>query len=323
MERFIKYLHAKKKYGVDERKIVNIYKRVNDIATKNKCEYDNFHLLISEKDQIRTWLFENLSMGTICNYATALCHSVSSMDMQREKIQEIKRFYLDIGAESQRLKNKISGKTIREFIPKRNIKEINDIINKLNKSNTQVNEISEQELITETSCVKEINDSMNEVDKSNTQVKETSDQKVITAKSNHYILNALADWSETGKWNDSVDTRSVTEFLKPLFQLKPEIFNFKNNNKIKSRMISRPLRRAVWNKYVGEHVGSRLCFCCELSVVSQLTFEVGHVVSVLEGGTMTAENLRPICSSCNRSMGSMNMIRFVKIQGLKGVKNFM
>ena len=121
----------------------------------------------------------------------------------------------------------------------------------------------------------------------------------------------------------SVDTRSVTEFLKPLFQLKPEIFNFKNNNKVKSRMISRPLRRAVWNKYVGEHVGSRLCFCCELSVVSQLTFEVGHVVSVLEGGTMTAENLRPICSSCNRSMGSMNMIRFVKIQGLKGVKNFM
>ena len=97
---------------------------------------------------------------------------------------------------------------------------------------------------------------------------------------------------------------------------------FSNNSKIKSRMISRPLRRAVWNKHVGEHVGSHLCFCCDLSVVSQLTFEVGHVISVFEGGTLDVENLRPICSSCNQSMGSMNMIRFIKIQNLKGTKNF-
>ena len=134
---------------------------------------------------------------------------------------------------------------------------------------------------------------------------------------------ALTEWSKTGKWNEIVNTQSVTEFLRPLFELKPEIFNFKSNSKTKSRMISRPLRREVWNKYVGEHVGSRLCFCCDLSIISQLTFEVGHVVSVFEGGTLSVENLRPICSSCNRSMGSMNMIRFIKIQNLKGTKNFM
>ena len=93
MERFIHYLHSKNMYGQDKQRIVNVYKRINDIVTNHKHEYDNFHVLIKEKEQIKKWLFENLSMSTICYYTSALCHSISSMDIKQEKIKEIKRLF--------------------------------------------------------------------------------------------------------------------------------------------------------------------------------------------------------------------------------------
>lgn len=39
-------------------------------------------------------------------------------------------------------------------------------------------------------------------------------------------------------------------------------------------------------------------------------WEAGHIMSVKEGGTDTLDNLRPICKSCNRSMGTENMDAF-------------
>ena len=56
--------------------------------------------------------------------------------------------------------------------------------------------------------------------------------------------------------------------------------------------------------------------------MSQFFFEVGHVVSVHDNGDLSIENLRPICGLCNRSMGTMNMVEFIKAQKLSGLKNF-
>ena len=42
-------------------------------------------------------------------------------------------------------------------------------------------------------------------------------------------------------------------------------------------------------------------------------FEAGHIIAERCGGPTNIENLRPICSLCNRSMGLKNMIDFMKI----------
>jgi hypothetical protein len=42
--------------------------------------------------------------------------------------------------------------------------------------------------------------------------------------------------------------------------------------------------------------------------VTPFTFEVGHNVPRSKGGTDNLDNLRPICSSCNKSMGNQYTI---------------
>ena len=63
--------------------------------------------------------------------------------------------------------------------------------------------------------------------------------------------------------------------------------------------------------YIGREKGVGNCFCCNSEIDSK-HFECGHVIPISKGGPDTIENLRPICSLCNRSMGSKNMGEFMK-----------
>jgi 5-methylcytosine-specific restriction endonuclease McrA len=47
-----------------------------------------------------------------------------------------------------------------------------------------------------------------------------------------------------------------------------------------------------------------------------VAFECGHVISEFNGGTNKLNNLKPICVSCNSSMGTQNMDEFIKNCGL-------
>ena len=87
--------------------------------------------------------------------------------------------------------------------------------------------------------------------------------------------------------------------------------------------ISHALRRLVWNTYIQQHIGEHKCLCCELTMMTQLDFECGHVVSVYNGGTLQLDNLRPICSACNRSMNYRNMVEFMREQNMPGLKLFL
>jgi 5-methylcytosine-specific restriction endonuclease McrA len=80
--------------------------------------------------------------------------------------------------------------------------------------------------------------------------------------------------------------------------------------------ISKTLRQLVWNRYIGARHGLGWCWCCRSTQISAFAFECGHVVSESDGGATTVENLRPICSLCNRSMGTKNMISFQKDNGM-------
>ena len=86
--------------------------------------------------------------------------------------------------------------------------------------------------------------------------------------------------------------------------------------KLIRKTIPLALKRIVWNKYIGEEIGKTQCLCCKLTDISQMNFSCGHIVSVHNGGCVNPENLKPICSSCNSSMGTQNMDEFIQIYGL-------
>jgi 5-methylcytosine-specific restriction endonuclease McrA len=72
------------------------------------------------------------------------------------------------------------------------------------------------------------------------------------------------------------------------------------------------IRQAVWNKYIGKLTEGK-CYCCGITEISAFNFEAGHVVAENCGGLITVENLRPICSSCNKSMNDEDMRKYVAI----------
>lgn len=86
----------------------------------------------------------------------------------------------------------------------------------------------------------------------------------------------------------------------------------KNRGGYKKKAIPKGVRTHVWNEYIGKEKGEGLCYCCGKNVIDKAAFEAGHVVPEVKGGAATPENLRPICGSCNRSMGDTDMREYAK-----------
>jgi hypothetical protein len=80
-----------------------------------------------------------------------------------------------------------------------------------------------------------------------------------------------------------------------------------NNNKIPAKV-----RQKVWNTYIGELIGKILCPLCQITFITCFEFCCAHVLANHHGGTNSIDNLRAICSLCNLSMGTHNMIDFIK-----------
>ena len=82
------------------------------------------------------------------------------------------------------------------------------------------------------------------------------------------------------------------------------VIDFKKKHKRKP--MNKALRYYVWNNTFGERVAYGPCCCCSREITQQ-TFEVGHVISVANGGRDNFDNLRTVCRACNSSMGSKDM----------------
>jgi competence ComEA-like helix-hairpin-helix protein len=81
------------------------------------------------------------------------------------------------------------------------------------------------------------------------------------------------------------------------------------------------VRNAVWSKYIGSSY-TGLCFCCNYEPVTKTNYECGHIISEKHGGKIHLLNLRPICSACNKSIGSKNMEKFMEQYGFVKSKNW-
>jgi hypothetical protein len=87
-------------------------------------------------------------------------------------------------------------------------------------------------------------------------------------------------------------------------------------SKPKKRAIPKKVKQEVWKSYIGAEKGIALCTCCETTQIAQMDFHCGHVISEAHGGTITVKNLRPICASCNASMGTTDYDTFkLKMKG--------
>ena len=127
--------------------------------------------------------------------------------------------------------------------------------------------------------------------------------------------------------NENVNfKKEIIDLKNENVNLKKEIADLKNNtvssdkNSQKSKKhtkrenIPQILRYSVWKKYFNKNNEGK-CICCKNNTISITNFDCGHITSNKDGGKIHIDNLRPICKTCNSSMGTTNMDVFIKKYG--------
>ena len=76
--------------------------------------------------------------------------------------------------------------------------------------------------------------------------------------------------------------------------------------------IPKVLKKTIWNEYVGKIHRHAICICCCDNMIENDDCHYGHIISEADGGETNINNLLPICSKCNGSMGKRNMGDFIK-----------
>jgi hypothetical protein len=82
------------------------------------------------------------------------------------------------------------------------------------------------------------------------------------------------------------------------------------STKPKKKSIPKVVKDLSWNKWIGEDVARAKCMCCGVNEIKMSSFHCGHVIAEANGGKLSIENLKPICSACNLSMRTENMDEF-------------
>jgi hypothetical protein len=77
------------------------------------------------------------------------------------------------------------------------------------------------------------------------------------------------------------------------------------------KAIPKKIRGEVWLTQFGDATTGS-CYCCKIALGIFDIWHAGHMVSRANGGADTANNLRPVCGSCNLSMGTEDMEAFKK-----------
>ena len=97
------------------------------------------------------------------------------------------------------------------------------------------------------------------------------------------------------------------------FVLNNAVPEYKGKGKTISKTIPLSLKKAVWERWMGMGEGEAKCPVCKVTMIYQISFHCGHIVAKSRGGLNTVDNLKPICQSCNSSMGNQNMDDFIHL----------
>jgi hypothetical protein len=77
----------------------------------------------------------------------------------------------------------------------------------------------------------------------------------------------------------------------------------------KRKQIPKMIRSRVWHIYHKDSIKGE-CYCCKRELDAFDAWHAGHIVPHANGGADIPSNLRPVCASCNTSMGTENMDEF-------------
>lgn len=176
----------------------------------------------------------------------------------------------------------------------------------------------------------EIRNKNNEIEKLKQETKDLEQENKILIEECNEIKNlskllqsGLMDIKD-GKMKDEkilIHEETLQKVMKIVNKDKLKQFKFMSNilkekfkyKYEKKRSITQRLKSKVWIKYIENGRESRIgkCYCCQTREIYSDDYQCGHVVSENDGGTEIIENLRPICESCNDSMGTENMVDFI------------
>ena len=77
----------------------------------------------------------------------------------------------------------------------------------------------------------------------------------------------------------------------------------RKKNKYSKQTIPRALREQCWVKNFGKRFQNKCYIKWCSNTIDVFNYHVGHNIPECKGGKLCLENLKPICSRCNHSMG--------------------
>ena len=238
-------------------------------------------------------------------------HIISEPELSENEIENISKYIEEYGKQSQS--------------PKENVSIPEEDINTIDKKTIILSEIDQakqklDELIAEKTRQDELikkQEKLLEKEKKRIE-EETTKQLIETLKAEKAAAKA-----EKKKLEEELEKQK--KLAEEIAALPPQYEETQTTTpapaapSVATNQRRRPLpacvRDSVWNHYIGEDINKHRCLCCKQVKINNREFQVGHVISVRDGGTDEINNLRPICAPCNHSMGTKNMIEFVKTYG--------
>tara|TARA_B100000900_G_scaffold386869_1_gene377660 strand:+ start:1363 stop:2433 length:1071 start_codon:yes stop_codon:yes gene_type:complete len=108
----------------------------------------------------------------------------------------------------------------------------------------------------------------------------------------------------TTKQNNFIDFiyYNISEDKNELYKFKP-----KSVWKKEKKRITKKIRKILWFNTYDNFNDNFICpiYFCNNNI-NYDNFQVGHIISEYNGGTLELNNLKPICKNCNLSMGKNN-----------------
>ena len=146
------------------------------------------------------------------------------------------------------------------------------------------------------------------------EAKARADAKEEAKLRAEFEAKARADAEEKLRAEFEAKARAdAEEKLRAEFEAKARVGG--GGGRAKKPPIPKNIRGLVWNKWLGARNGIAQCWCCNVTPIdkgSASGWHCGHVVAAANGGELTVANLRPICAGCNSSMGTKNMMAFMR-----------
>lgn len=126
-------------------------------------------------------------------------------------------------------------------------------------------------------------------------------------------MNDWANNSKTKEWRKvwEKNNKGLEDDDRALYfsSLKDELerIKFPAREPEARKSIPKKLRVQVWIRDFGSLEEMGECYCCKEEISFDKDYEAGHIIAHAQGGSDTADNLRPVCQCCNRSMYMQNM----------------